>query len=257
MSIFMSLPRGATVLACVMAFSFACSHAEEADESRVGDGTGSVMTFDDLDVVAPHLERSRSSPSAPAAALEIAVQPGAYYYYDEAGNLMHYLDSRHAAVERGVPYIEDGYVPTLSGDQLRVYPAPGQIVALSEHDSWPVYEGEGATGYWDRGHTITGDPTYMSYYERNFGWDRGMNHYAGPRFDRGHIPSHPVPRVRGTGFQEQYPGRLPARRDSADPMERREARREFYRDGGRGTGTRTPGAPRPRPPGIEGRRSGR
>lgn len=246
----------AATLVLTVTFCLALAHAEEADGIRVGDGTGSVMTFDDLEEVTPHLERSRSPQPAAAAIVEATMQPGAYYYYDDAGNLMHYLEGRHTVVERGVPYVGDDYVPTLSGDRLRVYPGPGQIVVLSEHDYWPVHDG-GDTGYWDKGYTITGDPAYMSYYERNFGWGRGMNHYSGPRFDRGHIPSHPAPRVRGTGFQEQYPGRLPARRNSPDPMERREARREFYRDGGRGAETRTPGTQRPRPPGREGRRPGR
>lgn len=256
MSIYAKYRGAAMVLAFTTAFCLASVHAQEVDDFRVGDGSGSVMTLDDLDEVTPHLERSRSSRPAPGALVAATVEPGAYYYYDDAGNLMHYLDGRHTVVERVIPYDGDDYVPTLSSDQLRVYPGPGQIVALSEHDYWPIHDG-GDTGYWDKGYTITGDPAYMSYYERNFGWGRGMNHYAGPRFDRGHIPSHPAPRVRGTGFQEQYPGRLPARRNSPDPMERREARREFYRDGGRGAETGTPGIPRPRPSRNEGRRPGR
>lgn len=249
-----------TILTSVMATCISFAHAEDADGARVGDGTGAIMTFDNLDEVTPHLEKSRSTNTAPAVVAETIVEPGRYYHYDEAGNLVPYMDGRQVPAGRGA-YSGGDYGPAISSEQTRIYPGPGQIVVLSEHDSWPKYEGAGSTGYWDRGHTITGDPAYMSYYERNYGWGLGSSWYAGPRFDRGHVPSHMrVPRAERTGssFQERFPGRLPARRDSADPMERREARREFLRNNANpGATGRPPGAPRPRPPGIEGRRSGR
>lgn len=251
----------AAFLALVMAVVAPPIRAEDAGGTRVGDGTGAIMTFDDLDEVAPHLEKSRTARAVPSVVAEAAVEPGRYYYYDEAGNLVPYTDGRDLPTTAGV-YSHRDYGPAISSEQVRVYPGPGQIVVLSEHDSWPAYEGAGSTGYWDRGHTITGDPAYMSYYERNYGWGLGSSWYAGPRFDRGHVPSHMrVPRAdraAGTNFQDRFPGRLPARRDSADPMERREARREFLRNNATpGASGRTPGVPRSRPPGIEGRRSGR
>lgn len=253
--------RGGAVMVAVFAAALWIGYAaaEDADASRMGDGTGSVMTFDDLDEVSPHLEVSRS-PRIPAVPLPTAADlPSEYYYYDEDGNLVRYLNGRHSIMEQGA-YFDPGLGQMGIAGSPRVLTGPGQVVLLSPHDSWPEHD-SGNSGYWDKGHTITGDPAYMSYYERNYGWGLGSSWYAGPRHDRSRIPSAPAPRragpPAGTNFQQRFPGRLPARTDSADPMERREARREFSRSLNNRGQSGAPGVARPRPPGSEGRRLGR
>lgn len=80
-------------------------------------------------------------------------------------------------------------------------------------------------------------------------------HGNGYLHESGHVPlsSHSSSAAnlsQKTIFQERFPGRLPARRDSLDPMERREARREFSRNNTRRTTNRPPGVVRLRPSGI-------
>ncbi|MCD8139952.1 MAG: hypothetical protein LUE17_09290 [Planctomycetaceae bacterium] len=238
-------------LFCVMALAMGSGKAAEE---------GEVMTLDDLGELSPHLQPTRPAPPGPmpapnlppvaAAPAETAVEVGDYYYYDDAGNLIHFLDGRHYVVDAGH---YDGLYRVPAGERLFVEPGPGLIVGLSPHDSWPPTD-DGDRGYYDRGYTITGDPTYMSYYERNYGWGRGVTNYAGPRFDRPHITA-PMPSHRyGPGvttFQERFPGRRAARPNSSDPLVRREARREFHRDLNPMNTRPTPrplGTPRARPP---------
>lgn len=169
---------------------------EEADGSRLGDGTGSVMTFADLGEVAPQLEASRMPPVPriqPPPLNTVEVEASAY-----SSGVPTLSRSDFETVPREYVYLEPStrpfsftdreYGPTVMPNRVRVYPGPGMVVILSEHDRWPSHDGGGNAGYWDKGFTITGDPAYMSYYERNFGWGHGMSEYAGPRFDgpRGH-----------------------------------------------------------------------